>query len=64
MPPIMYYFFFKVFYICIFFLLLYFSEKFIRKLKIVFLKTTKKKILYSFITSRLNVAPEGDMIKK
>lgn len=63
MPPIMYYF-FKVFYICIFFLLLYFSEKFIRKLKIVFLKTTKKKILYSFITSRLNVAPEGDMIKK
>lgn len=64
MPPIMYYFFFKVFYICIFFLLLYFSEKFIRKLKIVFLKTTKKKSCILFITSRLNVAPEGDMIKK
>lgn len=54
MPPIMYY--FKVFFFIhvYFFSCCIFSERFIRKLKIVFLKTTTKQILYSFITSRLN----------
>lgn len=54
MPPIMYYFKGFFLYMYIFFSCCIFSEKFIRKLKIVFLKTTIKQILYSLITSRLN----------
>lgn len=46
------------------FSLVVFFWKVYTKIKNRFSENNEKKILYSFITSRLNVAPEGDMIKK